>query len=58
MLEEELEILKQTDHPNIVKLYQIFVDSENVHMVTELCLGGELSKSIMKSKKFTEKKAC
>jgi len=57
MLSQELEILKETDHPNIVKLHEIYVDKDMVHIVTELCTGGELFKKILKEVKFTEHKA-
>ncbi|CAG9316029.1 unnamed protein product [Blepharisma stoltei] len=42
MLKRELEILQLVDHPNIVKLYEIFEDSKYIHMVMELCTGGDL----------------
>jgi calcium-dependent protein kinase len=30
------------DHPNIIKLYDVYEDLEAIHLVTELCTGGEL----------------
>jgi serine/threonine protein kinase len=30
------------DHPNIVKMYEVVVDSRNFHLVMEHCEGGEL----------------
>lgn len=30
-----IEILQQMDHPNIIKLYEIFEDASNVYLVTE-----------------------
>ena len=41
-LNGELESLRQLDHPNIIKLYDIFEDPRSYFMVTELCTGGEL----------------
>ncbi len=38
----EVDILKNMDHPNILKLYEVFEDRKLFHLVTELCLGGEL----------------
>jgi calcium-dependent protein kinase len=38
----EINILKQLDHPNILKLYEFFQDSKRFFLVTELCFGGEL----------------
>lgn len=39
---EEVEIMKQIDHPNVVKLYELFEDTENLFMVLELCMGWTL----------------
>lgn len=38
----EIDILKQLDHPNILKLYEFFQDQKRYFLVTELCNGGEL----------------
>ena len=38
----EINILKQLDHPNILKLYEFFQDAKRYFLVTELCSGGEL----------------
>ena len=38
----EIEILKQVDHPNIVKLIDVFEYERHWCLVTELMLGGEL----------------
>lgn len=42
ILKNELEILQQADHPNIIKLLQCYEDSNYVHLVMELCTGGDL----------------
>ncbi|CAG9329298.1 unnamed protein product [Blepharisma stoltei] len=42
VLKNELEILQQADHPNIIKLLQCYEDSNYVHLVMELCNGGDL----------------
>jgi len=41
-LKHEIEILKKLDHPNILKLYEIFEDEKKVLSGDELCTGGEL----------------
>jgi calcium-dependent protein kinase len=35
-------MLCRLDHPNIVKLYDIYDDAQNLYVVTELCEGGDL----------------
>ena len=41
-LQEELEIMAQFDHPNILRLQEAFYTSHHVHMILELCDGGDL----------------
>mmetsp|Transcript_51321 Transcript_51321/g.111372 ORF Transcript_51321/g.111372 Transcript_51321/m.111372 type:complete len:666 (+) Transcript_51321:24-2021(+) len=42
VLRKEIEIGKMVDHPNIIKLYEIFEDKKSIHLVMEICTGGEL----------------
>ena len=42
LLAQELNILLSVDHPNIVKFYEVYYDDRFVHIVEELCRGGEL----------------
>ncbi|OLQ05923.1 Calcium-dependent protein kinase 34 [Symbiodinium microadriaticum] len=35
-------VLKQLDHPNICKLYEVFEDADSIYIVMDLCHGGEL----------------
>lgn len=53
-LENEFEILKSVDHPNIIKFYEMFVDAKNYHLVTEFCGGGELFDHIIDRGRFSE----
>lgn len=41
-LKYEIDILKNLDHPNIVRLFEVFEDKNSIYLVTELCTGGEL----------------
>ncbi|CAG9313838.1 CDPK1_15 [Blepharisma stoltei] len=50
----EIEILRQLDHPNIVKVIEVIEQPSILHIVMELCTGGELFDRIVKSKKLTE----
>lgn len=56
-LQYEIEILKNLDHPNILRLYEVFEDKKQYYLVTELCLGGELFDEIVSRGKFEEKDA-
>jgi len=42
-LQNEIDILKQVDHPNIVKLFDIYEDDKYFFLVMELMMGGEVS---------------
>lgn len=50
----EIDILRTTDHPNIVKLYEFYEDEENYHLVLEYITGGELFDYIVRSKHLSE----
>lgn len=47
MLQNEIEIIKQIDHPNIVTCYDIYEDVKYLYIVMELMLGGELFEQII-----------
>ena len=42
VLKNEVEILREVKHPSIIELIDIFEDTKYLHIVTELCTGGEL----------------
>jgi calcium-dependent protein kinase len=42
ILKREIEIMRQVDHPHIIRLFDVFEDDKNIFLVTELCTGGEL----------------
>ncbi len=39
---DEIEILKNLEHPNIMKIYECFNDKDNVYIVSEFCDQGDL----------------
>ena len=41
-LHMEISLLKEIDHPNIIKLKEVFFGRQTVYLVTSLCRGGEL----------------
>nr|XP_061795951.1 serine/threonine-protein kinase 33-like [Nerophis lumbriciformis] len=51
MLEQEIKILKQVDHPHILRLEEIYETAQMTYLITELCVGGEL-KQVLKQKRF------
>jgi calcium-dependent protein kinase len=55
MLKNEISILKDMDHPNIVKMYEFLEDEKRIYIVTEICKGGELFDEILNRSKFDEK---
>lgn len=57
MLFNEINILKELDHPNIVRMYEFFEDAKRYYLVTEICKGGELFDEIIARGKFSEKDA-
>eukprot|EP00934_Nitzschia_sp_Nitz4_P002062 Nitzschia sp. Nitz4//scaffold104_size75438//32713//33162//NITZ4_005657-RA/size75438-protein2genome-gene-0.73-mRNA-1//1//CDS//3329532389//2062//frame0 len=53
MLTREIELLRQVHHPHIIQLYDIYEDELSIHLVTELCTGGELyDKVVEKAESF------
>ncbi|KAJ9701436.1 hypothetical protein PVL29_006682 [Vitis rotundifolia] len=54
----EVEIMKHLPkHPNIVTLKEAYEDKDNVHLVMELCEGGELFDRIVARGHYTERAA-
>ncbi|KAI8896361.1 kinase-like domain-containing protein [Globomyces pollinis-pini] len=47
MVETEINILRRIDHPNIVKLYEMFEFGRKIYLVMELVTGGELFDQIV-----------
>ena len=54
---KEIHVLKELDHPNIIKIFEYYVDNKNHYIITELLTGGELYETILKCRKFNEKTA-
>lgn len=42
VLKREIAILKEVHHPNIIRLIEVHEDVKYLHLITELCTGGEL----------------
>jgi calcium-dependent protein kinase len=55
--QQEISIMRELDHPNVIKLFEFFEDDRYVYLVMELCEGGELFDKIVAKGKFTESMA-
>ena len=55
LMEQELNVLKIADHPNIVNLYELLEDNTNFYIVSELMRGGDLSKFMECNARLTER---
>lgn len=53
----EIHIMKELDHPNIVRLFETFEDAKCLYLVLELCEGGELFDRIIDAGFFSEQDA-
>ncbi|CAD8051692.1 unnamed protein product [Paramecium sonneborni] len=58
LIQRELEILIQLDHPNIIRVYETYEDMRYYHFVMEYCRGGELFERIVRKGVFSERKCC
>lgn len=38
----EIKALSELNHPNLLRLYDVYFDSKYIHLVTDFCKGGEL----------------
>ncbi|KDO24386.1 CAMK/CAMK1 protein kinase [Saprolegnia parasitica CBS 223.65] len=56
-LRVEVEVLQMVEHPNIVKLKEVFDCPKTFYMVMEEMSGGELFDRIVEKEKYTEKEA-
>ena len=54
----EIKILKEIDHPNIIKIIEYYESKRSLYIVTEYLDGGELFDKISEKKAFSEKEAC
>ena len=50
----EINIMKNLDHPHIIKLYEFYKDTENYYLVNEFCTEGDLSEKMNKLKFLPE----
>lgn len=53
-LKNEIDILCECDHPNVIKLMEVHEDDKHIHLVQELCSGGDLFDKIIEKGHYTE----
>lgn len=56
-LETIASMMRGFDHPGIVKLFDVFEDFNEFHLVTEFCSGGELLERVLVEECLTERQA-
>eukprot|EP01099_Mayorella_cantabrigiensis_P002953 TRINITY_DN232_c0_g1_i1.p1 TRINITY_DN232_c0_g1~~TRINITY_DN232_c0_g1_i1.p1 ORF type:complete len:350 (-),score=94.23 TRINITY_DN232_c0_g1_i1:637-1686(-) len=57
LLRREIQIMKKVDHPNVLKLYEVYEDKEEFFLVMELVIGKELFDKIVEKGQYSEKDA-
>jgi serine/threonine protein kinase len=59
-LKEEIKLMSLLDHPNILRIHEYFESPNVIHLVLELCRGGELLDRLHKQEghKYSERTAC
>ena len=56
-LMDEIDVLKEMNHPNIIRLYDTFDEKDYYYLVTEKMMGGELFDRIVQKSYYNEKEA-
>lgn len=60
-IEAEIQVLKTLDHPNVIKIFEVYEDYNNLYIIQEVCAGGEIlqriADAISRGKVLTEKYA-
>ena len=50
----EITIMKNLDHPHIIKLFEFYIDDSNYYLINEYCTEGDLSEKMIKLKSLPE----
>ncbi|CAG9329416.1 unnamed protein product [Blepharisma stoltei] len=53
-LTNEIKIMRQCNHPNILKLHRVYESGTHIYLVLDYAEGGDLFTRIIKRKRFTE----
>ena len=50
----EIMIMKNLDHPHVIKLYEFYIDDYNYYLINEFCSEGDLSEKMYKLRSLPE----
>ena len=53
-LKQEIDILREIKHPNVIGLYSVYENSKTYQLVTELVSGGELFERFVEKESYSE----
>jgi hypothetical protein len=56
-LKDEIAVLTELQHPNIIRLYDVYQEKDYYYLVTEKMMGGELFDRIVQKSYYNEKEA-
>jgi len=56
-IQREIEIMQIVDHPNVIRLYEIYDEPKKMNLIMELVTGGELFDRIVSKGNYSEKDA-
>lgn len=51
----EFQLLRNIDHPHIIRIYEVYTDPKNYYLISEFCEGGDIFSMIQKADNFNEK---
>jgi serine/threonine protein kinase len=54
---EEIDVLKQVNHYNVMRVYEVIEDRRKLHIVSDFYTGGELLDRILQEDYLTEKRS-
>jgi serine/threonine protein kinase len=52
LMKQELDVLSKVSHSNIMRVYELLQDTQNIYVVTEFLSGGELEKRLIQISNF------
>ena len=53
-LRKEITLLRTLDHPNLLKIFEVYIDVNNFYVVSELCTGKDLFEYMQQQGKISE----